>query len=213
MASLLILAAALSTPTAAGPDAVLRVRATAAVAACVGAAARAYERGPRRVAVETGPLAEAGNADVLVGAATEVTRALEGGAAVADSDATVAAVRWVLVVPEGNPQSLTGLRDVDRAGVEVWVAGGPAAHEARRALQRAAPTRLREAGDGTVPRGAAATLAPACTAGPGERLAVEVPDLVVEAAVSTGARRPDAARDFVTFLASPAGRRAFAPRP
>jgi hypothetical protein len=178
----------------------------------VEAAARAYEKKERRVLVETGPL-DARSADVFVGAAAEVTRALEGGAAVADSDTEVGRVRWLLVVPEGNPQALTGLADVDRAGVEVWVAGGPAAHEARRALQEVAPERARESSDGAVPGGAAAALAPACVAGPGERLAVEVPDLVVEAAISARASRPEAARDFVAFLASPAGRRAFAPAP
>jgi ABC-type molybdate transport system substrate-binding protein len=68
---------------------------------------------------------------------------------------------------------------------------------------------LREASDGAVPRGAAAALAPLCLAGPGERLPVDVPELIVEAAVSARASRPDAARDFVAFLASPAGRRAF----
>ena len=66
--------------------------------------------------VETGALADAAAADVLVGAAAEVTRALEGGAAAADSDAEVARVRWLLVVPAGNPQALRGLTDVERAG-------------------------------------------------------------------------------------------------
>jgi extracellular solute-binding protein len=191
-------------------DGVVRVRATPAVALCVEAAARAY--GARRVVVETGRLAD-GAADVLVGAAAEVTRALEGGSAVTDSDAEVARIPWVLVVPAGNPQALRSLADVDRAGVEVWVAGGPAAHEARRALQKLAPERVREAPDGAVPLGAAAALAPLCLAGPGERLAVDVPELVVQAAVSAGAARPAAARDFLAYLISAAGRRAFAAVP
>ena len=193
-------------------DPAVRVRATTAVSPCVLAAARAYEK-KGRVVVETGTLGDAATADVLVGAAAEVTRALEGGAAAADSDAHVARVKWVLVVPEGNPNQIQGLADAERAAVEVWVAGGPAAYEARRAVEKLAPARVREASDGAVPRGAAAALAPTCLAGPGERIKVDVPDLVVEAAVSAAASRPEAARDFVAFLASPAGRRAFAPGP
>ena len=194
-------------------DGALRVRATTAVTPCVEAAARAYEKKAGRVVVETGGLGDAGPADVVVGSAAEVTRALEGGAAVLDSDAEVARVRWVLVVPEGNPHQIHGLADLDRAAVEVWIAGGPAAYEARRAVQKLAPERAREASDGAVPRGAAAALAPLCLAGPGERVAVDVPDMVVQAAVSARAKRGDVARDFVAFLASPAGRGAFAPAP
>jgi hypothetical protein len=217
MAPLLVLltAAATSAAPAGGVhrgDPVLRVRATPAVSPCVEAAARAYEK-KGRVVVETGSLADPALADVLVGAAAEVTRALEGGSAVTDSDAEVARVKWVLVVPEGNPSQIHGLGDADRAAVEVWIAGGPAAHEARRAAEKLAPARVREAPDGSVPRGASAALAPACLAGPGERLAVAVPDLVVEAAVSAAAARPEAARDFVAFLSSAAGRRAFATAP
>lgn len=211
----LFLSAAVSASPAGGAhrgDTVVHVRATAAVSPCVLSAARAYEK-KGRVVVETGSLAQADGADVLVGASVEVTRALEGGTAAADSDAEVARVKWVLVVPEGNPNQIHDLSDAERAAVEVWIAGGPAAHEARRAAQKLAPARVREAADGAVPRGAAAALAPACLAGPGDRLAVDVPDLVVEAAVSAAASRPEAARDFVAFLASPAGRRAFAPAP
>jgi hypothetical protein len=204
---------ALSMPAGAHPgDTVVRVRATTAVSPCVMAAARAYEK-KGRVVVETGPLADAAGADVLVGASAEVTRALEGGTAAADSDAEIARVKWVLVVPQGNPDQIRGLADAERAAVEIWIAGGTAAHEARRTAEKLAPARVREAPDGAVPRGASAALAPSCLAGPGERLAVDVPDLVVEAAVSAVASRPQAARDFVAFLASAAGRRAFAPVP
>ena len=197
-----------------GPDrGKLRVRVTAAVGPCVQAAARAYEKAGGRAIVETGDLREAGTADVLVGAAAEVTRALESGAAAPDSDAEVARVRWVLVVPTGNPYQVHRLADTARAGIEVWVAGGAAAHAARRAAQDAAPGQLREASDGSVPSGAAAALAPACLTVAGERLPTDVPDLVVEAAVSAAAKSPEAARGFVAFLASPAGRSAFAPAP
>jgi len=191
----------------------LRVRATTAVAPCVEAAARAYEKSGGRAVVETGALGDATTAEVLVGASAEVTRALEGGAAAADSDEEVARVPWVLVVTTGNPYGVHRLADAGRAGIEVWVAGGPAAHAARRAAEQAAPQQVREASDGLVPNGAAAALAPLCLAGAGERLPVDVPDLVVEAAVSAHAGRPDAARAFVAFLASPAGRRAFAATP
>jgi ABC-type molybdate transport system substrate-binding protein len=218
--SLLVLATAAAaaapavTCAAAGPrDGALRVRATTAVAPCVEAAARAYEKKGGRAVVETGALGEATAADVLVGAAAEVTRALESGAAAPDSDAEVARVPWVLVVTTGNPYGVHNLADAARAGIEVWVAGGPAAHAARRAAFAAAPDRVREASDGVAPAGAAAALAPLCLAGAGERVPVDVPELVVEAAVSARTSQARAAGDFVTFLASPAGRRAFAPGP
>ena len=191
----------------------LRVRATAAVAPCVEAAARAYQKAGGRAVVETGVLAGDTTADVFVGAAAEVTRALESGAAAADSDAEVARVPWLLVVTAGNPYQVHRLADTTRAGIEVWVAGGAAAHAARRAAQDAAPQQVREASDGSVPSGAAAALAPLCLAGAGERLTVDVPDLVVEAAVSARSSRTEAARGFVAFLATPAGRSAFAPAP
>ena len=194
-------------------EGILHVRATPAVAPCVEAAAQAYQKKGGPVVVETGSLADPGNADVFVGASAEITRALEGGTAAADSDAQVARVKWVLVVPPGNPNQIEGLADAERAGVEVWVAGGAAAYEARRAVEKVAPARVREASDGSAPRGAAAVLGPTCLAGPGERMKVDVPDLVVEAAVSAAAARPEAARGFVTFLASPDGRRAFVPAP
>ena len=217
MPSLALMLMMLSATGGAGASATgrapLRVRATAAVAPCVEAAARAYEKKTGRAIVETGTLLDAATADVLVGAAVEVTRALESGAAAVDSDALVARVPWVLVVTAGNPYHLGGLGDAARAGIEVWVAGGAAAHAARRAAEAAAPSRVREASDGTVPNGAAAALAPLCLAGSGERVPVDLPDLVVEAAVSARAARPDAARDFVAFLASPDGRRAFAAGP
>ena len=191
----------------------LRVRATTAVAPCVEAAARAWERAGGRAVVETGALGDAAAAAVLVGASAEVTRALESGAAAPDSDAEVARVPWVLVVTAGNPYGVRTLADAARAGIEVWVAGGAAAHNARRAAEAAAPQQVREASDGVAPAGAAAALAPLCLAGAGERVAVDVPELVVEAAVSARTSHAAWAGDFVTYLASPAGRRAFAPGP
>src|SRR5687768_10466542 len=180
----------------------LRVRATAAIAPCVQAAALAYGKAGGRAVVESGDLTGDTTADVLVGAAAEVTRALEAGHAAADSDTEVAKVRWVLVVPTGNPYQVQRLADTVRADVEVWVAGGAAAHAARRAAQDAAPRQVREASDGSIPSGAAAALAPVCLTVAGERMPVDVPDLVVEAAVSSRARSPEAARGFVAFLAS-----------
>ena len=188
----------------------LRVRATAAVAPCVEAAARAYEKTGGRVAVETGPFAGAEGADVLVGAAAEVTRAVESGAAAADSDTAVARVPWVLRVSAGNPYQLRDLSDAQRAGIEVWVGGGTAAHAARREAEARAGAAVRESKDGLVPAGAAAALVPLCQAGAGgERIALQMPELAVEAAVSKDAARPEDARAFISFLTSPAARQAF----
>jgi len=221
MPSLSLMSAAIAAAVAAtavaggvGPrQGALRVRATAAVGPCVQAAARAYEKAGGSAVVETGGLGPDVAADVFVGAAVEITRALEGGAAAADSDTEIARVPWVLVVSTGNPYQLQRLADAARTDVEVWVAGGAAAHAARRSAQAEAQGHVREASDGAVPSGAAAVLAPVCLAGAGERLPTDVPDLVVEAAVSARAKSPEGARLFMAFLASPAGRSAFAPAP
>ena len=88
-------------------DPVVRVRATTAVSPCVLAAARAYEK-KGRVVVETGSLADAAGADVLVGAAAEVTRALEGGAAAAAGLKAAFAVPRAGIREEREPHGFRG---------------------------------------------------------------------------------------------------------
>jgi ABC-type sulfate transport system substrate-binding protein len=158
----------------------------------------------------TGGFRDLVDADVFVGADVEVTRALESGAAAIKSEADVATIPWVLVVEPGNALGLRGTADLDRAGLEVWVLGGLAANEARRALAHLPPERLKESEDPRLLRSAGVALVPLSLAGSGERLAVDVPALVARAVVVEGSKRPEVARAFVSFLASAPGQRAFA---
>ena len=193
---------------AAAPAPALRVRATEAMAPCLAAATRAFTGGSGSApSVETGDLADP-TADVLVGSAVEVTRALESGRAQNDSDVEVASVPWVLVLGEAAP-ALQSLKDVAAAGLEVEVPAGPASYEARRALAAAAAVRVRES-DAKALRKAGIALVPLSLAGPGRRIAVDVPALVAQAAVGARAASPEAARAFVEFLGGENGRRAFA---
>lgn len=186
----------------------LRVRASEVAAPCVQAAARAWGRA---AAVETAPLRDPGPVDVVVGSGVEMTRALEGGDAVIDSEEYIAEIPWVLSVESGNPLKLTGLADLARVGGEVVVLGGPAAYEARRELSAHRPGRLKESREGAVLRGAPVAVVPLSLAGPGERIAVkEIPPVLTSAAVGARAVQPGAAREFVHFLASEAGQKAFA---
>ncbi len=186
----------------------LRVRATAEVAPCVTAASA----GPGgKVTLETTGLREPGPVDVLVGTSVEMTRALEGGQGVVNSDVDIAEIPWVLSVASGNPLRVRNLADVREKGVEVMVLAGPAAYEARRALAGGGTVRVRESTDRQTLRAASVALLPLSLAGSGERIAVpEVPALRATAAVAVGAAQPERAAQFVRFLGSEAGQRAFA---
>ena len=187
----------------------LRVRATPAVAPCVTAASPSWPGG--RVAVETAGMRDAGPVDVLVGTSVEMTRALEGGGAVVNSDVDIAEIPWVLSVASGNPLRVRSLADAREKGAEVVLLGGPVAYEARRALAGAATSRVRESTDRQTLRAASVALLPLSLAGSGERIAVpEVPTLRATAAVAVGAAQPERAEQFVRFLGSEAGQRAFA---
>ena len=187
----------------------LRVRVTPAVAPCVTAASPSWPGA--RVAVETAGLRDPGPADVLVGTGVEMTRALEGGQGVVNSDVEIAEIPWVLSVASGNPLRVRSLTEAREKGVEVVVLGGPAAYEARRALAGGGTSRVRESTDRQVLRAASVALLPLSLAGSGERIAVpEVPALRATAAVAVGAAQPERAEQFVRFLGSEAGQRAFA---
>ena len=187
----------------------LRVRVTPAVAPCVTAASPSWPGA--RVAVETAGLRDPGPADVLVGTGVEMTRALEGGQGVVNSDVEIAEIPWVLSVASGNPLRVRSLAEAREKGVEVVVLGGPAAYEARRALAGGGTSRVRESTDRQVLRAALVALLPLSLAGSGERIAVpEVPALRATAAVAVGAAQPERAEQFVRFLGSEAGQRAFA---
>src|SRR5438445_13343029 len=101
----------------------LRVQVTPAVAPCVTASGAGWPGG--RVAVETVGLRDPGPVDVLVGTSVEMTRALEGGGAVVNSDVDIAEIPWVLSVAPGNPLRVRSLADARETGVEVVLLGGP----------------------------------------------------------------------------------------
>jgi hypothetical protein len=201
---------AFSLAPAARAEEPLRVRASAAVAPCVAAASQSWSGG-RRVALETASLRDPGPADVLVGPLVEMTRALEGGQAVVNSDVDIAEIPWVLSVAPGNPLRVKSLTDAREKGLDLVVLGGPASYEARRALAGGATSRVREVSDRAALRAAPVALVPLSLAGGGERIAVsEVPPLRVSAAVGAHAAQPARAEEFVRYLGSEAGQRAFA---
>jgi hypothetical protein len=193
----------------AGAQEALRVRVTPAVAPCVTAASPGWSGG--KVAFETASLRDPGPVDVLVGTSMEMTRALEGGQGVVNSDVDIAEIPWVLSVTSGNPLRVKSLADARDKGVEVTLLDGPVAYEARRALAGAGTSRVRESTDRQILRTASVALVPLSLAGSGERIAIpEVPALRATAAVAVGAAPRERAEQFVRFLGSEAGQRAFA---
>jgi hypothetical protein len=187
----------------------LRIRSSAVASPCVEAVGRAWEaRGGRALDVETGALRDAGDWDVLVGSGVELTRALEGGDAVIDSDVGIADIPWVLHLTSGG--DVRSLSDVVQSGVEITMLAGPAAYEARRALARDGTVSVRETTDGAELRSAPVALVPLSLAGSGRQVEVDVPPVRVDAAVGMRARHGDDAQAFVRYLGSEAGRQVFA---
>jgi hypothetical protein len=202
------LALTLAIPAECGAGTSLSVRASQAVLPCATAAAREYSQA--RVTVTPGGFRDLAGADAFVGADVEVTRALESGAAVLESEVDIASVPWVLVVASGNPLGLRGTADLRGAASEVWVLGGVAGSTARRSLAELPPDRVRDSEDPHALRAAPVALVPLSLAGSGERLATDVPPLVARAAVAERAPHAEAAQAFVRYLASEPGQRAFA---
>ena len=201
---------AFSLAPAARAEEPLRVRVSAAVAPCVAAASQSWSGG-RRIALETTSLRDPGPVDVLVGPLVEMTRALEGGEAVVNSDVDIAEIPWVLSVAAGNPLRVKSLGDVREKGLDLVMLGGPASNEARRALAAGGTSRVREVTDRAALRAAPVALVPLSLAGGGERISVaEVPSLRTSAAVGAHAAQPERAQEFVRYLGSAAGQRAFA---
>jgi hypothetical protein len=189
----------------------LRLRATEAVATCFEAAARAYPLAAAGgVAVEVGDLRGSGTVDVLAGSAVEMTRALESGLGLDETDVAVARIPWVVVVSPGATAKVERLADLAPPGLEVDVLGGPAAYEARRALQAVKAQGVRESRDPSTLKQARIALVPLSLAGAGERVSVDVPPLVAHAAVAAHTGQRKAAEALVSFLASEPGQRAFA---
>jgi hypothetical protein len=187
----------------------LRVVSSAVSAPCVEAAGRAWQaRGGAAPVVETGSLRDPGDWDVLVGSGVELTRALEGGDAVIDSDVGIAEIPWVLQLPSGG--EVRALSDVVQSGVEIVMLAGPAAYEARRALARDGTATVRETTDLAQLRSAPVALVPLSLAGSGRKVEVDVPPVRVDAAVGIRSPHAEQATAFVRYLGSEAGRQAFA---
>jgi len=201
-----IVLALVAPPDGVSADGSLRVLSSAVSAPCVEAAGRAW--GVRPLSVETGSLRDPGDWDVLVGSGVELTRALEGGDAVIDSDVGIADIPWVLHVPSGG--DVQSLSEVVQSGVEIVVLAGPAAYEARRALARDGTAAIRETTDATHLRSAPVALVPLSLAGPGRQVEVDVPPIRVDAAVGIRAPHSEDAIALVRYLGSEAGRQAFA---
>ena len=187
-------------------DGSLRVLSSALSAPCVEAAGRAW--GARPLDVEIGSLRDPGDWDVLVGSGVELTRALEGGDAVIDSDVGIADIPWVLRLSSGG--DVQSLSEVVQSGVEITMLAGPAAYEARRALARDGTVTVRETADAEQLRSAPVALVPLSLAGPGRQIEVDVPPIRVDAAVGVRARHSEDATALVSYLGSEAGRQAFA---
>jgi len=201
-----LVVALLAPPDGVPADGSLRVLSSAVSAPCVEAAGRAW--GVRPLSVEIGSLRDPGDWDVLVGSGVELTRALEGGDAVIDSDVGIADIPWVLRLSSGGDvQSLSALV---QAGVEITMLAGPAAYEARRALARDGTAAIRETTDVSQLRSAPVALVPLSLAGSGRQVEVDVPPIRVDAAVGVRARHSEDATALVRYLGSEAGRQAFA---
>lgn len=201
---------ALLLPTAGfAADGSLRVRSSVVSAPCVEAAGRAWATdGGQAVAVETGGLRDAGDWDVLVGSGVELTRALEGGDAVIDSEVDIAHIPWVLQLSSGG--DVRTLSDVVRSDTEIVMPAGPAGYEARRALAQEGTARVRETTDAARLRSAPVALVPVSLAGSGRQVEVDVPPIPVAAAVGVRARHGEDARAFVRYLGSETGQQVFA---
>ena len=198
-ASFALLAAA----PGAGP---LHVRASALVAPCVEAAGHAWPAPHPAVDVDATGLFERGPADAFVASAVELTRALESGRAEIGTDADVARVPWVVQTRAGGP----AIRNAaDLAGVEVAVPNSPAAFEAVRWARAATGGRARSASAREI-REAAVVLVPLSLAIAGDRIGVDVPSIVVRAALASAPAREADARAFLAFLVSAPGQKAFA---
>jgi hypothetical protein len=187
----------------AGP---LQVRASALVAPCVESAVRAWPAPHPAVEVDPTGLFAPGPADAFVASAVELTRALESGRAEIGTDADVARVPWVVQARAGAPAIRSA---ADLAGVEVAVPNSPAAFEAVRWARAATGGRARAASAREM-RESAVVLVPLSLATPGDRIGVDVPAIVVRAALGSAPARDADARAFLAFLGSETGQRAFA---
>ncbi|HYU41526.1 MAG TPA: hypothetical protein VEQ84_05205 [Vicinamibacteria bacterium] len=207
-AALLLVGQADVRPSAAAATEPVRVRASAAFAACLAPALDSAARAAGvPVVLVTADPDPPQDADLVVGDDLEMTRLLESGTAEVASAVDLGQVPWVMVVPEGAPGgSLSAF-----AMEPVAVLGGRAGREARASLGALAAGRLAVTSDAGELRRARYALVPRSLAGPGERRASAVRPLVATAAlIANSPRRASAAR-LLARLAGTEGRRALGP--
>ena len=189
---------------AAAPD-VVHVRASAPFAACLAPAFEAFTRSSGIEAelsvAEPDP---PGDADVVVGDDSEMTRLLEGGTAPPGGAVDLGYLPWVIVVPSGSP---LGALSAMGSG-PVAVLGGAAGREARASLGSVAAARLAVTRDPDALRRAPYALVPRSLAGSGERRPAGVRPLVATTALVAGSPRRAAAQRLIRFLRADDGRRA-----
>lgn len=181
----------------------LRVRASEAFAPCLAPALDAFTRGSGVAAVldvkEPDP---PGEADVVVGDDSELTRLLEAGVVDLNTSLDLGYLPWVYVVPKRSP---TGSSSPLPGAGRMYVLGGRLGREARESLGLRAE-RLRVSRDRDELRQAEYALVPRSLAGPGEQRSAGLRPLVATAAAVTGARQAAAAHQLLAFLKDPAGR-------
>jgi len=183
----------------------VRVRASAAFAACLApsldSAARAAGVTVVLVTADPDPPQDA---DLVVGDDVEMTRLLESGTAEVASAVDLGQIPWVTVVPEGAPRG-----SVSAFATEpVAVLSGPVGREARASLGSLAAGRLAVTDDAGALRRARYALVPRSLAGTGERRASDVRSLVATAALITHSPRRASAARLLARLSSAEGRRA-----
>jgi hypothetical protein len=146
-----------------------------------------------------------GEADVVIGDDSELTRVLEGGVADLDTSFDLGYIPWVFVVPPGSPAELSA----SLAGAEdVVLLGGRVGRDARISLgTRLPPGRLRSSTDPIELGRARYALVPRSLAGPGDQRPAGVRPLVAVVAAIRQAANPAGARRLLAFLASARGRR------
>jgi hypothetical protein len=191
---------------AAAPRALV-VRISPGAAPCIEAAARDGDPSRPRLVLNVGRLEDQDDADLFVGSAPAVTRAIESGAALDADETDLARIPWVLSVAPGTLPELRALDDLRLLEVVVGMPAGPEFVEGRRALATLPEERVQEVEDPRALRTSLVALTPLSLAPTGRRIAVEgVAPLIVRGAVGTRARDVAAARGVLRFLAEATAR-------
>jgi hypothetical protein len=188
----------------------IRVRASEAFAACLGSPLEAFSRQAGvPVVLDVAEPDPPGEADVVIGDDSELTRVLEGGVADLDTSFDLGYIPWVFVVPPGSPAELSA----SLAGAEAIVLlGGRVGRDARISLGQRLPSgRVRTTTSPIEVGRARYALVPRSLAGPGDQRPAGVRPLVAVAAAIREAGNPAGARRLLAFLASTQGRSLLAP--